>query len=257
MTIATFYAHSGQALRYELDDTELARQWAVQVRAFQAVMPAISQVPKWNAHLGYPADYERVPAYWGDLQRLAALLGLQAPARPEAAWLNEAHRLFVERWRLSPQRRLWLELNNAIHWHEHHLQGRGPADVLDLNRSHYQARAFPADARAALEPVRDGGLYLGYAQIGRWWDEVWRAGDLGLPVAQHMQQTIWNASCILAHHSLPCDAAAERRFWEQRADWGCRWEDRQCGLYRIGRRLDALPPGWGQGQITGISLSGS
>lgn len=255
MMIATFHGDADQSIRYELAVSTLARQWAGLVRQFQAVRPALSQVPKWNSHLGYPSSYRKVPAYWTDLERLAGRLGLSAPAQPDPDWLNHAHAVFVERWRNHPQQRWWLELNNAIHWHEHHLQGRGPVDMLDLNRIHYQAMPLPQDAKASLERIQDGGLYLAYAQIGRWWDEVWRARDFGVRLDHHMQQSIWNSSCCLAHHGLACDESGERAFWDSRDDWGCRWEDRQIGFYRIGTRLDDVPQDWELGQIRGITLA--
>lgn len=253
--IATFHGDAGQAIDYELHDTELAMRWAALVLQFQSVMPARSQVPKWNSHLGYPCCYGKVSAYWTDLELLATRLGLHPPSQPDPDWLNHAHGQFVERWQHSPQRRWWLELNNAIHWHEHHLQRRGPVDMLDLNRIHYRALPFPQDAKASVERVQDGGLYLAYAQIGRWWDEVWRARDLGIRTDQHIQQSIWNSSCCLAHHSLVCDDSAERAFWNARPDWGCRWEDRQIGFYRIGTRLDDVPQDWELGQIHSVSLT--
>lgn len=94
-----------------------------------------------------------------------------------------------------------------------------------------------------------------YQQIGRNWEEIFRARDLELPISQHVEQSEFTAGVMLQHtdYSIDLDPVLEKDFYDKRA-WNVDFEKRQRGRVLLGTRITPTPHNWERSPVISVML---
>lgn len=242
------YYHSAASVTYNLNDQGV--YWAERIYKQPGHYSVVgSELRQYNHHSRNDFD---------DLLAIAANLGVSLDITSQQS-VNEAHRIFANTLP-HDNRDEWFVLNEGLHCVENMIQQRGYSTTIDTNFADINRAYTLIPGWWTAHSPAGIGLFADFTQIGRWWDEIWRAEDWTVDLRHYKSQQSVKASVVMkfqADTHEPCNGPAAEAKWEELfGASGHRWDRAQHGRYKLGSQVGTVDMvAWRSQPVTDMAIS--